>query len=178
MKVDLEKAYDRVDWNFLKEVLRVKGFKSVLQQLIMECITTTKLAMNWNGEILETFFPSRGLCQGDPLSPYLFVLCMETLSHKIHQEVGDNKWRPIQLSKRGPKLSHLFFADDLLLFGEASFSQTRKIEFLLADFCGYSGQRVNRDNQRYGSLPTLRTISDVSYARSSLFQNQLILECI
>lgn len=69
LKVDLEKAYDRVEWGFLKEVLKCIGFKAELIHLITNCFSSTGLAVGWNGEILERFTPSRGFRQGDPLSP-------------------------------------------------------------------------------------------------------------
>lgn len=61
LKVDLEKAYDQVDWAFLKKVLRVTGFNSTYRQLIMACITSVSLSVNWNDESLDPFQPSRGL---------------------------------------------------------------------------------------------------------------------
>lgn len=63
--------------------------------------------------------------KGDPLSPYLFILCMERLGHMISREVKKRKWKGLKLSAKGPILTHLFFADDLLLFGEASVEQLK-----------------------------------------------------
>ena len=74
----------------------------------------------WNGEVTEKFVPGRGIRQGDPLSLYIFVLCIERLSHGITQAVVDGRWKPIRLVKNGIPLTHLFFVDDLLLFVEAS----------------------------------------------------------
>ena len=74
----------------------------------------------WNGEITDTFLPIRGIRQGDSISPYILVLCMERLSHLINSLIEKGKWKPVKLNKTGPQLSHLFFADDLLLFAEAS----------------------------------------------------------
>lgn len=91
-------------------------------KLILQCITEVSLAISWNGDILPAFTPSRGLRQGDPLSPYLFVLCMEVLSQRIVKEVQEQKWKAVKPCRQGPKVSHIFFVDDLLLFGEASFS--------------------------------------------------------
>lgn len=63
LKVDLKKAYDRVDWGFLEEVLQFTGLKPILVRLILQCITSTSLAISWNGELLESFQPTRGLWQ-------------------------------------------------------------------------------------------------------------------
>lgn len=148
LKVDLEKAYDRVEWGFLSEVLKCIGFKPELIQLITDCFSSTQLAVSWNGETLESFNPSRGLRQRDSLSPYLFVLCMEVLSQMIVKAVDTKQWSPIRVTRASPGVSHIFFADDLLLFGEASFSQTRMIEHLMVVFFGFFGQQISRIKSR------------------------------
>lgn len=78
---------------------------------------------------------------------------MEVLSQRICKAVVSKEWKPVLISQEGSSLSHIFFADDLLLFGEASFSQACKMEFLLAELCGISGQRVNRDKSRLWFSP-------------------------
>ncbi|XP_072064218.1 uncharacterized protein [Arachis hypogaea] len=108
IKIDLEKAYDR-------------------------------MRIFWNGDALNEFQPSRGIRQGDPLSPYIFVLCMERLSHLINDAVSMGFWKPIRLSREAPELSHLYFADDLILFSEASVEQADIIKRVLEAFCMSSG---------------------------------------
>lgn len=127
IKVDLEKAYDRLSWDFIYETLREFGLPTILVRLIMECITTATMQLLWNGEITEIFTPSRGIRQGDPISPYIFVLCIERLSHGINDAVKRGHWKPIKLSRGGTSLSHLFFADDLILLAEASCRQAMVI---------------------------------------------------
>ena len=87
IKVDLEKAYDRLDCDFLKDTLENIGIKDKLLQLIINCTTTSQSNVLWNGEKTQYFKPSKCICQGDPLSPYLFVLCMERLGHVINKSV-------------------------------------------------------------------------------------------
>lgn len=82
------------------------------------------------------------------MSPYLFVLCMERLGHLIQDKLQNKSWHPILLSKKGPPLSHLFFADDLFHFAEASMEQAHLIQDVLQDFCTSSGQRVNKEKTR------------------------------
>jgi hypothetical protein len=84
---------------------------------------------------METFKPSRGIRQGDPLSPYLFILCMEYLSLKILEACDNNSWKAIKASRSGPVFSHLIFADDLLFCAEASINCCHTITRVLDDFC-------------------------------------------
>ena len=86
IKVDLEKAYDRLEWSFIHQVLIAFQFPQNLIKLIMSCITTSKVSILFNGGALEAFVPSRGIRQGDPISPYLFILCMEYLGHLIEKK--------------------------------------------------------------------------------------------
>ncbi|WZZ33856.1 hypothetical protein YC2023_017257 [Brassica napus] len=143
LKLDLEKAYDRLRWDFLENTLRAAGLSADWVGRIMECVAGPEMSILWNGEKSESFKPSRGLRQGDPLSPYLFVLCMERLCHLIDEAVVEKKWKPISLSRGGPKLSHICFADDLILFAEASVVQVRVIRRVLETFCRASGQKVS-----------------------------------
>jgi len=73
----------------------------------------------WNGQPMEKFVPSREIRQGDPLSPYLFVMCMERLNQVIEEAIAQEEWSPVRCCRNGPQLSHLFFADDIVLFAEA-----------------------------------------------------------
>ncbi|XP_019164608.1 PREDICTED: uncharacterized protein LOC109160818 [Ipomoea nil] len=120
VKVDLQKAYDSVDWAFLKDTLEGFGFPAQLVQLILFSLENSNISILWNGERLPPFSPGRGLRQGDPLAPYLFNLIMERLSLEIQNEVSLGRWKPISVARGGIDVSHLFFADDLMLFGEAS----------------------------------------------------------
>ena len=142
-KIDLEKAYDRLNWDFLELTLHDFGFPPTSISLIMSCVRSSNLSILWNGAKTDHFTPSRGLCQGDHLSPYLFVLCMEKLSRSIQQKVLSGIWKPIQVSKGGPQLSHILFDDDVMLFCEVSPEQVKVVMDTLEEFCSTSGLRIN-----------------------------------
>jgi hypothetical protein len=143
VKIDLEKAYDRLEWSFIREVLLFFNFPKNLVRLIMDCVSSSTISILFNGGRMDEFSPSRGIRQGDPLSPYLFILCMEYLSLRIFEACQNKNWKSIKASRSGPSFSHLFFADDLLLFADASVKSCRTILTVLEDFCSHSGQKVN-----------------------------------
>lgn len=118
IKIDLEKAYDHLKWSFIIETLIDIGCPENLVNIIWKYISTKNMRVLWHGEALDSFQPERGVHQGDPLSPYLFVLCLERLFHLISLAEDHSLWKSIQLVRGGPKISHLAFADDLLLFAE------------------------------------------------------------
>lgn len=87
-----------------------------------------------NGEVIESFTPGSGICQGDLLSPYLFVLCIEKLSHIVLEADSNKRWKLVKASQSGPTVSHLFFANDLILFAESSSKQARVMKHCLDKF--------------------------------------------
>ncbi|XP_052114154.1 uncharacterized protein LOC127745460 [Arachis duranensis] len=142
-KIDLEKAYDRLDWHFLEATLVRFGFLKATINLILNCVTSSSLAVLWNGNRLQNFNPKRGLRQGDPMSPYLFILCMEMLACFISHRVSQGLWNPVAISRNGPRLSHLMFADDLFLFCKASKAQVIEVMHCLDLFSRALGLKVN-----------------------------------
>lgn len=111
-------------------------------------VESAALFILWNGSKLSPFHPQRGLRQGDPLSPYLFVLCMERLAIQIQKLVGDGVWKLICITKEDIGISHLLFADDVLLFCQAMSDQVLLVAKTLHDFCVVSGMKVNLDKSR------------------------------
>ncbi|KAG5531068.1 hypothetical protein RHGRI_025879 [Rhododendron griersonianum] len=83
IKLDLEKAYDRLEWGFIRQVLHFFNFPPLWINLIMSIISLSSMSILFNGSATDTFSPSRGIRQGDPLSPYIFILCVEYLSIQI-----------------------------------------------------------------------------------------------
>nr|XP_023888394.1 uncharacterized protein LOC112000487 [Quercus suber] len=145
LKLDMSKAYDRVEWPFLDKILLNMGFQESWVFLIMECITTVTYSIMVNGEPKGLIILSRGLRQGDPISPYLFLFCAEGLN-AIFQKVAENgEIYGFSICKNGPKLTHLFFTDDCLLFCRSTLEECEKIQELLACYEEASGQMVNKE---------------------------------
>lgn len=143
IKVDLEKAYDRLEWSLIEESLIDAGIPNNLTKVIMSLVTSSSCRLLWNGDIANEIKQSRGLRQGCPLSRYLFVLCAERLGQWLSKKAAEGRLQRVKASRHGPGLNYLFFAHDLLLFSEAREEQLLCIKEGLELFCNCSGQRVN-----------------------------------
>ena len=139
LKLDLEKAYDRLEWPFIRETLEFFQVPSTLIALIMNMISSTRFHIIWNGSPLPEVIPSQGIRQGDHLSPYLFILCLERLSIKLIEAIRNKSIHPLNF-RTGVHLSHLFFADNIFLFTRATAKDCTNLNCLLLEFCTMSGQ--------------------------------------
>ncbi|KAJ9686353.1 hypothetical protein PVL29_015315 [Vitis rotundifolia] len=145
-KLDIEKAYDNINWQFLMMVLQKMGFGTKWMSWMWSCISTAKFSILVNG-VPAGFFPSsKGLRQGDPLSPYLFVMGMEVLSVLIRRAVEGGYISGCNIRRgNGPAaiISHLLFADDTIVFCEAKKDYLTYLSWILMWFEAASGLRIN-----------------------------------
>ena len=119
LKLDISKVYDILEWIFLQRIMEKMGFHPTWVGWTMEYIKSVSYSILVNGEPKGHIIPKRGIHQGDPFSPYLFLLCSEGLNKLIKQVVAGNDLEGVVLCRNGPKISHIFFADDSLLFCRA-----------------------------------------------------------
>lgn len=144
IKLDLEKTYDFLSWNYIWYVFLKFGFSARWVDLVMECITTTSFSILLNGIPHGYFYPKKGIRHGDPLSPYNFIICIEPLIRQLNLVATDPKSHVrILSSPRGLNISNLVFADDCLLFAKAPTKGSKAILQCLANFAKAVGQQVN-----------------------------------
>jgi hypothetical protein len=139
----LSKAYDRVEWSFLEAVMFKLGFAPAWIKMVMACVKTVNYSVVVNANVVGNIFPSRGLRQGDPISPYLFIICAEVFSSLSQNAQMNGFISGVPTSKKGPKITHLFFADDSLVFCKANRVEWRRLLNIIATYERGSGQKIN-----------------------------------
>jgi hypothetical protein len=146
LKLDLEKAYDHVNWEFLLHLLQKCGFGEKLRDWIGFCISSVRYSVLVNDEPVGFFSSSRGIRQGDPLSPLLFVIIMEALSRMLMESEAMGLLAGFSVGlvhNSGLSISHLLFADDTLIFCDADVEQLRNLRCLFFCFEAASGLKIN-----------------------------------
>ncbi|XP_033128797.1 uncharacterized protein LOC117129330 [Brassica rapa] len=142
LKVDIAKAFDTVNWRFIFNCLQGMGLPQTLIQWIQVCISTPSFMIGFNGTVQGYFKSNRGLRQGDPLSPYLFVIAMNCLSLMLDKAAEEGKFGYHHACK-DTKLTHLCFADDLLIFCDGSLQSVKNVLEVLEAFKQASGLTVS-----------------------------------
>nr|GEX35774.1 RNA-directed DNA polymerase, eukaryota, reverse transcriptase zinc-binding domain protein [Tanacetum cinerariifolium] len=139
LKIDLQKAYDIINWGFLKRTLEEFGFHEKMVHWIKECVTTAGFTLNVNGERIGYFKGSRGLSQGDPISPCLFTLIMEMFYLMLKRQIERDSSFQYHFGCKQIKLVHVCFADDLLVMCHGDTNSIRVIQRALDEFSECSG---------------------------------------
>ena len=139
IKADMSKAYDRVEWRFLEAMLCKLGFRRRWVELIMKCVTIVRYQIKVNGVLTEQFVPTRGLRQGDPLFPYLFVISVEGLSVLLHEAEEQGRISGVKICQNAPNVSHLLLADDTMIFLKAKQEEVAALHEILQLYENCSG---------------------------------------
>ncbi|GKB25845.1 RNA-directed DNA polymerase, eukaryota, partial [Tanacetum coccineum] len=172
-KVDFAKAYDSVRWDYLLDVLEAFGFGHIWCKWIRGILYSNKASILINGSPSKEFFCYRGLKQGDPLAPYLFILIMESLHLSFNRVVDEGLFKGVQLPG-SISLSHLFYADDAMFIGEWSDENLKGITNILKCFFLASGLQINTHKcQLLGvGIPSSVINQAASYIGCSILNNK------
>ena len=128
LKLDMSKVYNRVEWACLKGIMEKLGIHRRMVEIIMRCFSTVTYSIGINGQPKGCIIPSRGLRQRDPLSPYLFLLCAKGLSGLLRQQVERGSIKGVAICRGATRISHLFFADDSLIFCQATLEECQVLQ--------------------------------------------------
>lgn len=149
MKIDMSKAFDRVKWIYIDKMMAQMGFSKKWRSLISNCLSLVQFSVLVNGTPRENFKPRRGIRQGDPLSPYLFLICAEGLSPFLNREESLTNLKGFKINKLCLSLTHLFFANDNLIFCRATEKECKVIKDVLGIYKKASGQTINLNKSMF-----------------------------
>lgn len=143
VKTDMSKAYDRVEWDFVWLVFKRLGFDDKWTTFISQCISTVTYSFLINGTTQGYIKPSCGIHQGDPLSPYLFILCGKVLSGLFKNVQVNGRLKGIRVAQKSPRVNHLLFDDDTIFFCKSNKEEFGKLMHILTKYEIASGQKMN-----------------------------------
>lgn len=136
LKLDMKKAFDRMEWTFLIRVLKARGFNERFYELIHSyCLNSVNFSILLNGSIARSIKPSRGLRQGDPLSPFLFILGSKVFTCLLRREEDKGVFNGIKVDRNAPAISHLFYAEDLLVMGRVKEEEAEAFKRCFETYC-------------------------------------------
>ncbi|VFQ59730.1 unnamed protein product, partial [Cuscuta campestris] len=147
IKLDMAKAFDKMSWSYLRAVLTAFGFKEKCISLLLQSLESTHMSILINGKPSGFFKIKRGVKQGDPLSPLLFILGSEGFSRSLKQAINSGFISPFKAG-RSPVVSHLAFADDLIVFLRGDFRNLLRFKYILSNYLRASGQEVNNSKSK------------------------------
>lgn len=139
LKLDMSKTYDRVKWSYLEVVMKKLGFDHKFVTLIMACVSSPTFLVLINRYRLGHIVSTRGLCYGDSLSPYLFLLCMEGIISLLESGDKNGSIQGLKVCRGALAINYLMFADDCVLFCHAEAATNAKIKQFLDTYENVSG---------------------------------------
>lgn len=166
LKVDLSKAFDRMDWSYIQGLLPMYGIPDQMVTWMMACITSATFTVILNGAGDGFFAPECGLRQGCSLSPYIFIMGMDLLSRALQHKSDTGALRGVRIARTAPALTSCIYADDLLLFGNATKPEAEQVMKTLYDFAAVSGQKVGPEK------------SSIWFSRATSLETQVDLAMI
>ena len=170
LKIDLAKAFDRIEWNFIINALKQRGFNDHFTNLIQACITAPVFSILVNSQPSNYFTSQRGIRQGCPLSPYLFVLAINDLSKRLQVAMVEGNIQGIFLGPSCPPIHSLLFADDLLICGQVNDYEPQTLRIIIQNFATYLVKHQIGVSLLFISVKTVPFMTDKRFRTFSLFK--------
>ena len=145
LKLNMSKAFDRVEWGCLEKIMYKMGFNEKWVNVMIQCIASITYFVRINERPRGHIIPSWSLREGDLISLFLFLLCVKGLSALLNQSAVAGRLWDVLACPRRPRISHLFFADDIIIFCQATLKQCNHLEHLLTIYEHASGQQLNEE---------------------------------
>lgn len=143
IQLDIEKAYDKLRWAYIRDVLKAYAFDHNWIRWFMALVTTASCSILLNGSPSRTFKPMRGLRQGDPLSPFLFILMIEGLGRAIIATKEEGRIQGLRLTRNRDTVTHQQFVDDTMLQGIPTVKEAKAFKQILNEFSMAAGTEVS-----------------------------------
>ncbi|KAI3771839.1 hypothetical protein L6452_03008 [Arctium lappa] len=142
-KVDFDKAYDSVEWEFLLHAMSEMGFGTKWCKWVKACLISSTISVLVNGSPTKEFTMEKGIRQGDPLAPFLFLIVAESLNTLMKEAKAEGIFEGIKVGKEGMEISHLQYADDAIFFGKWNIRNLKNLMKILKCFYEASGLKIN-----------------------------------
>ncbi|KAJ4767870.1 RNA-directed DNA polymerase (reverse transcriptase)-related family protein [Rhynchospora pubera] len=149
LKVDVSKAFDKIEWDFLAKAMIYLNVPLNMVNLMLSCYRRAQVSLTINGKRDGFIIPTRGLRQGCPMSPYVFIMAMEMLSRLMSKTQREGNLKGIKLAHSSPVIMHIMYADDLVIFGDAHQREIDTINSLLNHFGKASGLKMNPEKSTF-----------------------------
>lgn len=174
LKLDMAKAFDKVSWPYLCAIFRAFGFSEMWIDLIWRCISNSHFSIIINGEAKGFFKSTRGIRQGDPLSPSLFIISAELLSRSLNLLLENTAFAPYVVPKSCSPISHLSYADDVIIFSSGKKKSLLLIMKTIRNYELCSGQKINVQKSSFITGSSLAPDRKEKIKRITGFSHKLI----
>ncbi|XP_057803071.1 uncharacterized protein LOC131018358 [Salvia miltiorrhiza] len=154
-KLDMSKAFDKVEWRFMRAMMSMLRFPPLLIDLVLQCVSSVEFSFVINCKVYGSLIPSRGLRQGCPLSPFLFVICAQGFSSLLRGFENQGLLSGITMARHCPSITNLFFADDSLIFFRANEEGAKSLGDVLHSYELASGQTINLEKSTICFSPNM-----------------------